>query len=166
MKMKMKLIILVITTLLLNQACGNDNADNCHKVITFKNITADTLYVVGSSQYPDTSTFVGIPSPELNPNFTKVLPNESNTQVLWNRDCLEVGIKELIPSDTMMIYVFNARALEENSWETVKSKHLVLKRYDLSLGDLQKANWIISYPPSEVMKDMKMHPPYNKQGAP
>ena len=143
--MKMNLIILMITSLFLNQACGDKEKD-CHKTITFKNATADTLYVVSSSQYPDTSTFSGIPNPVLDPNFTKVLPNESNTQVLWRRDCIELAFKDLIPSDTMMIYVFDAKVLEGNTWETVKSNYLVLKRYDLSLDDLNRMNWTITYP--------------------
>jgi hypothetical protein len=143
--MKMNLIILVITSLFLNQACG-DKEKVCHKTIIFKNTTADTLYVVSSFQYPDTSTFVGIPNPVLDPNFTKVLPNESNTQVLWGRDCLELDFKFSIPSDTIMIYVFDAEVLEETPWDTVKANYLVLKRCDLSLEDLQRMNWTINYP--------------------
>ena len=143
--MKMNWIILIVTFLFLNHACG-DKEEDCHKTITFKNTTTDTLYVVSSFQYPDTSTFVGIPNPVLDPNFTKVLPNESNTQVLWGRDCIELAFKDLIPSDTMMIYVFDAKVLEGNTWETVKANYLVLKRYDLSLEDLKKNNWMITYP--------------------
>ena len=101
---------------------------------------------MGSYQYPDTSTFTGIPNPVLDPNFTKVLPNESNTQVLWGRDCIESDFKFSIPSDTMMIYVFDANVLEENTWEMVKANYLVLKRYDLILEDLQGMNWTITYP--------------------
>ena len=141
----MNSIILVISIIFLNHGCG-EKEDNCHKTITFKNATTDTLYVVSSSQYPDTSTFAGIPNPALNPNFTKVLPNESNTQVLWGRDCIELAFKDLIPSDTMMIYVFDAKVLEGNTWETVKSNYLVLKRYDLSLQDLESMKWEITYP--------------------
>lgn len=141
----MNLIILMITSLLLNQACG-DKEDNCHKTITFKNATTHTLYVVSSYQYPDTSTFVGIPNPVLDPSSTQVLPNESNKQVLWGRDCIELAFKDLIPSDTLMIYVFDAKVLQENTWETVKANYLVLKRYDLSLSDLKGMNWKITYP--------------------
>ena len=143
--MKMNLIILMISSLFLNLACG-DKEDNCHKTITFKNATTDTLYVTSSYEFPDTSTFTGIPNPVLDPNFTKVLPNENNTQVLWGRDCIELAFKDLIPSDTMMIYVFDAKVLEENTWETVKANYLVLKRYDLSLQDLEQMNWSIKYP--------------------
>jgi len=143
--MKMNWILLMITSLFFYQACG-DKEDDCHKSITFKNTTADILYVVSSSQYPDTSTFVGIPNPVLDPNFTKVLPNESNTQALWRKDCIELAFKNLIPSDTLMVYVFDSEILESTPWETVKANYLILKRYDLSLQDLKNANWTITYP--------------------
>jgi hypothetical protein len=142
--MKINLIILMITSLFICLACGDKEKD-CHKTITFKNATADTLYVVSSYRYPDTLTFVGIPDPILDPNFTMVLPNEDNTQVLWSSDCIESAFESLIPSRTLMIYVFDAKVLEENSWETVKTNYIVLKRYDLSLADLESLNWSIIY---------------------
>lgn len=134
----------MITSLFLNQAC-RDKEKDCHKTITFKNATADTLYVVSSYRYPDTLTLVGIPNPVLDPNFTMVLPYEYNTQVLWSNDCIESAFESLIPSRTLMIYVFDAKVLEGNSWETVKANYIVLKRYDLSLADLESLNWSITY---------------------
>ncbi len=141
----MNSIILIALIIFLNHGCGEKD-ENCHKIITFKNLTTSTLYVVSSYQYPDTSTFAGIPNPTLNPNFTKVFPGQINTQALWNRDCIESVFKSLIPCDTMMIYVFDAKVLEGNEWETVKTNYLVLKRYDLSLDDLNKKNWTINFP--------------------
>ncbi len=101
---------------------------------------------MSSSQYPDTSTFIGIPNPVLDPNFTKVLPKESNAQALWRKDCIELAFKDLIPSDTMMNTFLDAKVLEATPWETVKTNYLILKRYDLSLQDLKNANWTITYP--------------------
>jgi len=142
--MKTNLIIL-LTILLFNQTCCK-NKDDCHKSITFVNTTSQALYVIASSLYPDTLTFSGIPNPLLDPNFTKVLPNETNTQVLSRRDCIELTFKNLIPPDILMVYVFDAMVIESTPWETVKSNYLVVKRYDLSLQDLQNNNWKIIYP--------------------
>jgi hypothetical protein len=142
--MKMSWIIIVITSLFFYQACG-DKEDNCHKTITFVNKTADALYVVANSDYPDTMAFRNQPNPLLDSNFTKVLSNENNTQALWRRDCIELAFKDLIPSDTLMIYVFDSEVLENTPWETVKTNYLILKRYDLSLQDLKNTNWTITY---------------------
>ena len=49
-------------------------------------------------------------------------------------------------TDTLTVFVFDAQVLETTPWDTVKAKYLVLKRYDLSLDDLNKLNWEITYP--------------------
>jgi len=143
--MKMNFLILIVAALFFNQAC-TDKEENCHKTITFKNKTTDTLFVVGSTFYPDTSIYSGIPNPVLDPNFTKVLPDENNTRVLWGRDCIELDFKDLISSDTLMVYVFDAHVLENTPWDTVKARYLVLKRYDLSLEYLKQSDFTIKYP--------------------
>jgi hypothetical protein len=143
--MKMKLLVLIISILLLNQACG-DKEENCHKTITFKNISNNSLYVVGSSFYPDTLSFIGIPNPVLDSSHTKVLPEETNTRMLWGRDCIELAFKDLIPSDTMIIYVFDTHVLETTPWVSVKANYMVLKRFDLSIENLENSNWTITYP--------------------
>ena len=141
----MNWIIILVTSLFVNQACG-DKDDNCHKVITFINKTGDTLYVTSAYEFPDTMIFKTQPNPLLDPNFTKVLPKESNTQVLWHRGCIELAFKDLIPSDTLMVYIFDSKVLKNTPWETVKANYLILKRYDLSLQDLKNTNWTITYP--------------------
>jgi hypothetical protein len=31
-------------------------------------------------------------------------------------------------------------------WDTIRSKYLILKRYDVSFDDMEKMNWTITYP--------------------
>ena len=143
--MKTTITTLVLGILFLGSTC-NKNDEKCHKTITFINNTADKLYVAPSGNYPDTISFAGMPNPILDPNFSKVEANESNSQALWKRDCLEYLFEDLIPSDTLMVYVFDADVLETTPWETVISDNLILKRYDLTLEDLQNSDWTISYP--------------------
>lgn len=66
--------------------------------------------------------------------------------MLWGRDCIEIAFKDLISSDTLMVYVFDAETLEITPWDTVKANYMVLKRYDLSLEDLKKSDFTITYP--------------------
>jgi len=56
--------------------------------------------------------------------------------------------------ETLGIYIFDAIELEQ------ELKFKTLKRYDLTLEDLRKLDWIVTYPPTEAMKDITMHPPY------
>ncbi len=64
------------------------------------------------------------------------------------------------PSDTLSIYIFHTDTLNKYSWKEICEDYLVLKRYDLSLYDLKKLNFKVPYPPSPIMRDMKMYPPY------
>ena len=58
-----------------------------------------------------------------------------------------------------MIFVFDAKKLE------VKNDHVdnaFLMRYDVSLQDLQRVNWYLTYPPNISMKAIKMWPRYGE----
>jgi hypothetical protein len=65
-----------------------------------------------------------------------------------------------LPSDTLSIYIFHTDTLTKYPWEEVRDKYMVLKRYDLSLSDLEKLKFNVPYPPSPAMSNMKMYPPY------
>ena len=53
--------------------------------------------------------------------------------------------KEL-PKDTLSIYVFHPDTLNAYDWLIIRDQYKILKRYDLSLQDLQDHNFIITYP--------------------
>lgn len=71
-------------------------------------------------------------------------------------------VLEKLPKDTLSIFIFDSDTLENNSWDTIKGEYKILKRYDLSIENIQLLNYDIPYPPTEVMKDMKMYPPYSE----
>ena len=145
--MKTSIITIILAILLLANTC-NKGDENCHKTIVFNNQTDNALYVRGSFDYPDTLAISSDANPILDPNFSKVGANETNENVLWRRDCFETVFINgtTIPSDTLMVYVFDANVLETTPWETVISDNLILKRYDLSLDDLKNMDWTINYP--------------------
>ena len=70
------------------------------------------------------------------------------------------------PKDTVSIFIFNKEILDNYSWDKIQQEYNILQRYDLSLEDFKKLSNkndipIISYPPTEDMKDVKMYPPYD-----
>lgn len=44
--------------------------------------------------------------------------------------------------------------------DTIHKYVPVLQRYQITLENLQKLNWTITYPPTQAMKDIKMYTPY------
>jgi hypothetical protein len=77
-----------------------------------------------------------------NPGY-KTLPHTAN--VIQSRDCFEDFMNK-VQVDTIMIFIFDAKIIETVPWDTIRTKYLVLKRYDLNLQDLQRLNWTITYP--------------------
>ena len=45
-----------------------------------------------------------------------------------------------------MFYVFSVDTLEKYSWEEIREGYKILKRYDLSMDDLDSLDWTITYP--------------------
>ena len=51
-----------------------------------------------------------------------------------------------LPHDTLSVFIFHTDTLKNNSWEEVRDHYKILKRYDLSLSDLEKMHFKIVYP--------------------
>ena len=48
--------------------------------------------------------------------------------------------------DTLMIFIFDEATLKTVPWDTIRKNYMILKRYDLSLEDLVKMDWRVTYP--------------------
>ena len=48
--------------------------------------------------------------------------------------------------DSLMFFVFSVDTLDKYSWDEIYEGYMVLKRYDLSITDLDSLNWTITYP--------------------
>jgi hypothetical protein len=145
-----KLIFLSIIVILYN-SCGKlDGTDYRFKA---KNSTSKYIYYYDIYTYPDTSIGT-INIPRVKDNY-EVKPNSESsipTQVSWERI-----FKNDLPSDTLVVFIFDGDVIEKVPWDTIKKKYMILKRYDLSYDDLVRLNWTINYPPTADMK-IKMYP--------
>ena len=159
--MKMFIFGLILMSM---QNCCKDEITGYHKTIIFKNNSLKELYIMDSNKYPDTMSFQYGGNLLSQPKIYKVSPNDSNYAALFSKTFYETLFynKVIIPSDTLMIFVFDGKVLEQIPWNEVYTNYFVAQRYDLSLNDLKKLNWTITYPPVESMKDMHMYPPYKK----
>ena len=141
--MKKNILFLSIITLLIS--CEATNTSKCHKIITFVNKTNKTIYVDGSGEYPNTEDYKYNSDPLNNSYDTKVSANESSKNVLPTSGNCHEAIYPSIKSGIMMVYVFDGPTLEEKGWDYIKTNNLVLKRYDLTLKDMEDMNWTITY---------------------
>lgn len=140
----MKNLILLVSTFFLLISCVYTNTDDSHKLITIVNKSNKTLYVFRSYEYPNVEAYKHNPDPMLGGD-SKVESHETTQSVLASGTSYEHIYENSIPSGTMMIYVFDGATLESQGWDYIKANNLVLKRYDLTLQDLQNMNWTITY---------------------
>ncbi len=103
--------------------------------------------------YPITS----LPIDKTDMTFPKLTTNTFiGTSIEW-RD----RIKEL-PLDTLSIYFFHPDTLSTYSWDKIRDNYNILKRYDLSVEDLELLDYEIVYPPTPEMADIQQYPPYEE----
>jgi hypothetical protein len=46
----------------------------------------------------------------------------------------------------LIIFIFDAAIVDTTPWETIKKNYLILKRYDLTLKELDSLNFKVIYP--------------------
>ncbi len=158
--------ILVLFCICTATTCRKkEDSENCHYAIEFSNNFEKNLRVRPSMYVYNIPNSCGIRTLSYIYNTATddmylVRRGEQN-----NRKATEAGgcVESLFAehyADTLNIYIFDAEVIENTPWETVVRDYLVLKRYDLSLSDLQRLNWQVTYPPTEAMKDIQQWPEY------
>lgn len=139
----MKIIVLLFFTLVLcSNSCENAPlVDKAYRIIVINNSSED-VYVHKADldaerQYPDTLL------PSSNATFLKIPANKRgyfDSKTPW-----EENIKNL-PSDTLSVFFINGNTFENEEWDKIRDEYLILERYDLSIEDLEKSNFTITYP--------------------
>ena len=54
--------------------------------------------------------------------------------------------KDVLPKDTILIYILNKDTVDTYSWDVIRNNNKILKRYNLSIKDLEKQSWKVTYP--------------------
>ena len=104
--------------------------------VKIQNNTNDTLLFFESYNYPDTSIV------QNKPILIRVYPKDYN--FLDSMDAWDVVL--VPPKDTLSIFILSKDTVDKYNWELIRSDNNILKRYDLSLNDLKRMNWTITYP--------------------
>lgn len=109
--------------------------------IRVMNNSSDTIYTSFTTNFPDTS-FIYMTNPLNNSQFSMIAPNSMQDKHYGSPSR---GIfNEKI--DTLSIFIFDNKILKSQNWDTIKNRYLILERFDLSEYDLEKQNWIVTYP--------------------
>lgn len=100
-------------------------------------------------QYPDTTL------PENRPALIRIGPNDKfyvDSREEWK------DILERLPADTLSVFILDGIVYENIEWSVIQDNYMILKRYDLSLKDLDQLGFSIHYPPNMAMQGIRMFP--------
>ena len=128
-------IFLLILTLI--GSCDDNYYDYRLNVL---NKSIKTIYVESSYSFPD--TLLRYTSSPFNHNPDKAAPNE--TVIVTRGGSWEEAFKQQI-HDKLIIFIFDATIVDNTPWDTIKKNYIILKRYDLTLHDLDSLNFKVIY---------------------
>jgi hypothetical protein len=124
--------------LFLNSCFKDKEEDTKIRVMNNSN---DTIYMSFTTEFPDT-LFIHMSNPLNNPQFSLIRPSSMQDK-FYNSPSKGIFSDKI---DTLSVFIFSKYVLMNYQWDIVKSKYMILKRYDLGLNDLEKLNWIVTYP--------------------
>jgi hypothetical protein len=134
-KISHKILISSVIALLILVQC--DPWDFKMKITNNSN---STIYFYDSFSYPDTTLRIEY-NPVKIPETNSVLPGATRSNRI--RCCWESKFEF---RDTLMIFIFDETTLKTVPWDTIRKNYMILKRYDLSLEDLVRMDWRVTYP--------------------
>jgi len=157
----------VVYSMLLFQACPINEFGKMD--LELKNNSNDTLcvYVANGSHsaYPDTL----LPEKYENVTMSRIDNNMTSPIYCFVTNLVSSPEKffQKLPKDTLSIFIFNEfeydtipKILMDSIWNEMNYGKLFLLRYDLSLKDLEKLDFLLTYPPDNIMKNVRQYPPY------
>lgn len=128
----MKIVFIAAMSFIL-MGCP-DPDECCDSTITFINNSQND--VIPWEAYSDVDTTISFVLPQ----NAEVVMAESELRVDGNFiNTMQNGV-------TMRLFIFPKDTVDQVTWSLIRDEYLVLRRYDLTLEDLEAMDWVIEYP--------------------
>lgn len=147
--------VVILFILSIGLCACPDEADNADNAINFYNNSSSDVYI-----------FFGYPTGEkgeaIFPDTMITSQRRLTTLIKKNGGYAYYEYRHFKDQPSVYhLYIFDADTVKKYSWDEIRAGYKVLKRYDLNIENgLKEFNSVITYPPSENMKDVPMYPPY------
>ena len=153
-------LVLIVAILFMANSCIYLHEDDDHHCrIYFENCWDRPVYMDCSFDYRwernPFENYFHLSEKPMNeyPNSNKILPGETNSEITKKFEYYEARIQN---GDSVAIIVFDGQQPDK------KDSDCFLVYYLLSIKDLQKVNFHLTYPPNENMKNFHMKPSYEE----
>lgn len=143
--MKRIFLILCCSIILMAGQCNKETA-NCHRYITIANNSDYELDMSFSGEYPDSLSSTGFGTRY--PSYNLPIPpyTTGRYEILGAGSCLETRIGYINEYGIFMFFLFDSQVLKTMPWDTIVKYRMYLKKYDMTVADLNNSNWTITYP--------------------
>ena len=135
------ILYLVFLILFSANSCDHNSDGNWDGKLIIVNDSNDTILTFLQFNYPDTS-LLNENAPELN----NMLISPHSSEKIYSSILWEDRIKELNDEHVVMVFITSYDTIKKYNWNDIQTEYSILKRYDLSIPDLDSLGWTITYP--------------------
>ena len=135
-------IYLFLSVLLICTGCPESSGEPDSTLIIINN-SNETIVHYDEVKAPGDTSLATITYPQTAENTASAIINPHET--VRQPDAFKEVLNEN-PNHVLMLYLFSRDTIELVSWERIVDEQLILKRYDLTLEDLEDMDWVIAYP--------------------
>ena len=140
--MKLKPSILIILTLILFGGCLMDS-DRADAELTIVNNSNQIIVHYDELKFPNDTALSTIAFQQT--------PGNTASRLIYPHDHVteKAAFKRILNRNrdrAFMLYLFSRDTIEQVPWDRIVDEYLVLRRYDLTLEDLEAMNWVVEYP--------------------
>ncbi|MCA1763808.1 MAG: hypothetical protein LC664_12570 [Flavobacteriales bacterium] len=140
--MRVIAFILLLFVLVISTGCP-ENFDEPDSTVVLKNTSnMDIVHLMESRLVADTALPLPTPFPGEGNIANSIIPADSSRAYT---DSYIQGFEEN-PNKVLMIWFFSRDSVEQLSWDSIVTNYQILRRYDLTLNDLEAMNWTAEYP--------------------
>ncbi len=129
--MKKMLIYIILSIFLLSTQCERN--DIYHNDIIIKNNSTSIISVSIGTTYPDTTVQCPLGHVEISCS-DEYVPHQR-----W-------GWEPILYNNYFQLFILDPSVVNSTPCDTIKKYKMYIKRYQLSVDDLNRMNWIITYP--------------------
>lgn len=138
MKKNRIVVLVLISITIMSNKCYNKKAIENRLLI--ENTFDFEIYVIPSFIFPDTSLDFTSKDFIVANRSSILVPPKSTVRITNLSLCFENEWKRLVPSDTLQLFVFERKLIDEEKWSDVYKDYKVLRRCNFTLLQVLERN--------------------------
>jgi hypothetical protein len=129
-----KIVYMVCLSYFFLQISSACNEEKLQQSITIQNNSSDSICFLYTEKYPDTLIDCKLVQRGLGPKQEYKLELRNG----WENEFSRIHV--------LQIFIIDLNIVRTEPCDTIRKYNKILKRYQLTLDDVEKINWTITYP--------------------